>query len=168
MPGSRATFRPRAGVRAREFPSGRGGMRVARVSIVHSSNTRALVAWTLAVLVAAISICGIVTGAYRRETEMWRAQAIGQDWFDLVVIVPWLVVCGTFARRGSYPWRVLLAGTYAYFTYELVIYVFAVRFNPLFLVYCAALGVSSYALLALVGELRRHSPLLGRRAAHVA
>jgi hypothetical protein len=124
-------------------------------------------AWLVAFLVAAISLAGLTTDAYARETAAWTAQAIGQDWFDLLIAAPWLALCGYLAP-SSRRWRVLLAGAYAYVIYELLIYAFAVHFNALFLVYCATLGVSAFAFLRLVTLLRHDTPRLGRRAAHLA
>ena len=104
----------------------------------------------IALLLAALSLGGLVLPVYAHETPAWTAQAIGQDWFDLVIAAPWIAICAT--RRG-YRWRVLLAGAYAYTVYELFIYAFAVHFNALFLVYCATLGLAGYALVAQVIEL---------------
>ena len=56
----------------------------------------------LALLVAVASLAGIlVPETYARETAEWAGQAIGQDWFDLLVAVPALIVCALGARRGS-------------------------------------------------------------------
>ena len=88
----------------------------------------------MAVLLAAISLGGLLSSAYARETPAWAAQAIGQDWFDVLIAAPWIAICGAAARRGSYRWGVLLAGGYGYVVYELLIYAFAVHFNVLFLV----------------------------------
>ena len=112
-------------------------------------------AWPLAMLVAAVSLGGLLSSAYARETPAWTAQAIGQDWFDLLIASPWLAICGVGAARGSPRWRVLLAGAYAYTVYEMVIYAFAVHFNGLFLLYCATLGISGFALGSAILELRR-------------
>ena len=121
----------------------------------------------IAFLLAALSISGIaVPSIYVHETPAWTAQAVGQDWFDLVIAAPWLVACGIGARSGSYRWSILLAGAYAYVIYGLLIYAFAVHFNALFLVYCATLGLASYALIGLVAALEPHP--VPRRAAHVA
>lgn len=126
-------------------------------------------AWPVAALLAIVSIAGlIVPGVYARETPAWAAQAFGQDWFDLVIATPWLVICGFFAAGGSYRWRVLLAGAYAYVVYELVIYAFAVHFNGMFLIYCATLGVAAYALLALVLDLGKRIEPVDRRTARLA
>jgi hypothetical protein len=42
----------------------------------------------------------------------------------------------------------LLGGALVYTEYSLLIYTFAMHFNPLFLLYCAALGLSTFALIA--------------------
>lgn len=123
-------------------------------------------AWPIAALLAAMSLGGLLTDAYAREAPAWVDQAIGQDWFDLLVAAPFIALCGVMARR-SYRWRVLLAGAYAFTVYTLVIYAFAVHFNALFLLYCATLGLSSYALIALLGNLRDHVKPVDRRGARV-
>ncbi|HEX5064386.1 MAG TPA: hypothetical protein VFV99_33655 [Kofleriaceae bacterium] len=120
----------------------------------------------LALLLAALSLGGLVTNAYARETPAWLEQAIGQDWFDLVIAAPWIAICGIGAR-GSPRWRVLLAGAYAYTVYELFIYVFAVHFNALFLLYCATLGVAAFGLIAVLGELRDDTLRIDRRGARI-
>ncbi len=123
-------------------------------------------AWPLAILLAVMSLGGLLTSAYDREAPAWVEQAVGQDWFDLVIAAPLIAICGLCARTSP-RWRVLLAGAYAYTVYELSIYVFAVHFNALFLIYCATLGLAAFALIALLGELRDEAPAIDRRAAHV-
>ena len=133
-----------------------------------SSRVATLAAGPLALLLAAVSLGGLLSPAYARETPAWTAQAIGQDWFDLVMAVPWIAVSGWCARSGSYRWRVLLAGAYAYTVYEMLIYAFAVHFNALFLVYCATLGLAGFALAALAIEMRGSADVVGARGAHFA
>jgi hypothetical protein len=102
------------------------------------------------------SLVGILHPAtYARETENWAAQAVGQDWVDLLFGVPWLAITAWSSLRGSRSARILLAGGLLYTTYELLIYAFAVHFNVLFLVYCASLGLSLFALLGVGGALAR-------------
>ncbi len=87
-----------------------------------------LAAWPIAGLLALMSLVGLLArGTYAQEQPAWAAQAVGQDWFDLLIAVPCLAICGDRARAGSYRWSVLLAGAYAYVVYELVIYTFATR-----------------------------------------
>jgi hypothetical protein len=105
-------------------------------------------------LIFCMSLVGVVYPAlYVRETANWAAQAVGQDWVDLLLAVPWLAVTATMARRGSRAGVLLLAGGLGYAIYELVIYAFAIHFNSLFLVYCAALGLSVGGFLVLVHAL---------------
>ena len=110
----------------------------------------------LATAVAAVSIFGIVLpSTYARETPAWAAQAVGQDWFDLLVAVPWLALA---SRRATGAGRLLLAGGVLYAVYELVIYAFGVHFNALFLLYCGALGLALLTLLLLAVSLLRQPP----------
>jgi hypothetical protein len=110
----------------------------------------------LATVLAAVSIFGIVLpSTYARETPAWAAQAVGQDWFDLLVAVPWLAVA---SRRATGAGRLLLAGGVLYAVYELVIYAFGIHFNALFLLYCGALGLALVTLLLLVVSLLRLPP----------
>ena len=126
-------------------------------------------AWPVALLLALVSLGGIMLpGAYARETPAWTAQAVGQDWFDLLVAAPWIALAGYGARTGSRRWRILLAGAYAYTVYEMLIYAFAVHWNALFLAYCATLGLAGYALVALAIELSDHVITVERRRARQA
>lgn len=109
----------------------------------------------LIALLGARAFVGVVEpGLYQRETASYRVQAIAQDWVDLLVALPWLLVTAHAARRGSRRARLLLGGVLLYTTYEFAIYAFAVHFNALFLVYCAGLGVSSFALVTTASLLR--------------
>lgn len=108
----------------------------------------------LAGLVALASLGGLLLpDTYAAESAGWRAQALGQDWFDLAVAVPWLVLCAAGTMRGRGHWHLLLGGALLYVIYTFVIYAFAVHFNGLFLIYCAALGLASYLTLFLVHRL---------------
>lgn len=113
-------------------------------------------ALVLAFFMTIASLVGILHPAvYARETENWAAQAVGQDWVDVLFGVPWLVISAWGSRRGSRGARLLLAGGLLYFTYELLIYAFAVHFNALFLVYCASLGLSLFASFRAASSLAR-------------
>lgn len=114
-------------------------------------DTAARLVFVLAVLFAAASVGNIVLPtAYARETASWAAQGIGQDWVDVLVAVPVLLLSALLARRGSRRAALVMGGATVYTVYSLVLYAFAVHFNQLFLVYSAALGVGFYALLNLV------------------
>jgi hypothetical protein len=112
-----------------------------------------------AALMALASIVGIAfPAAYRRETASWAAQAVGQDWVNLVLVVPLLVTSAWRTRLGSRGFRLVLGGALLYTVYSYVLYAFAVHFNVLFLVYCAALGTSSFSLAGLAASALRDDP----------
>ncbi len=114
----------------------------------------AIASLVIAALVAFASIGGIASPVvYARETTAWRIQGIAQDWANLLFAVPVLVASAILVLRGSRRARLVLGGGLVYTAYAFAIYAFAVHFNPLFLVYCGALGGSLYALAALVLEL---------------
>jgi hypothetical protein len=102
----------------------------------------------LAIIVAVASIAGLwEPSIYAKETASWRAQGIGQDLVDLLVIVPVLLGCAWGVARKSRVALVVLAGVLIYVEYSFILYALAMHFNALFLVYCAALGVGFYCLL---------------------
>lgn len=110
-----------------------------------------IAAFSLAAVVAATSLGGIfVPSTYARETPSWRAQAIGQDWFDLLVLTPVLIASGARLLGGSRTARMVLGGALIYALYSFTLYAFAVHFNALFLVYCAGLGLSFFSLGGLL------------------
>jgi hypothetical protein len=109
----------------------------------------------IAILVAVAAAVGIANPAiYARETASWAAQGTGQDWINLVVCAPALLIVGAVALRGSRRARVIVGGLLLYTAYSFVIYAFAMHFTPLFLVYCTLLGSSTFALVDLISALR--------------
>ena len=114
----------------------------------------AAAALALAALIATVSLGGLlIADLYARETPNWRAQTIGQDWFDLVVLVPVLLGCAVGVLRRSRRALLLLGGALAFTVYTFVLYAFAVHFNRMFLVYCAILGGAAFALALLAARL---------------
>lgn len=114
-----------------------------------------------AALLAVLSFGGLVwSRVYASETASWREQAIAQDWFDVAVAAPALALVALRARHGSYRARLVQAGLLLYALYTAAIYAFAVHLNPLFLVYCAVLGLSIFGLIALTSL---HSEVTRRR-----
>jgi hypothetical protein len=115
-----------------------------------------IAAFVLAALVAITSLGGIlIPGMYAAETENWAAQSVGQDWFDLLVLVPVLASCGVGMLYGSRRAVVMFGGALVFTVYTFVLYAFAVHFNPLFLVYCATLGIGVFALVGVTSTLAR-------------
>jgi hypothetical protein len=97
---------------------------------------------SIAFLVALTAVAGIWWPAtYANEALFARAGGIASDQMDLFLVVPILVVSGIRAYRGSTPARLVWLGTLGYLIYNFVLYAFGVRFNALFLVYCATLSL---------------------------
>lgn len=106
--------------------------------------------FAVAVLLGAMSLAGLLIPAlYARETDNWTVQAIAQDWFDLVIAAPCILLGAIFAARGSLRGVLVLGGALLYAVYTLLIYALAVHLNSLFLLYCATLGLALYSLIAL-------------------
>jgi hypothetical protein len=100
----------------------------------------------LVLLVAFTAVAGIFWPAtYAREPLASRAGGIGSDLMDLFLVAPVLLVSGILGSRGSIPARLVWLGTLGYLVYNFVLYAFGVRFNALFLVYCATLSLSLFA-----------------------
>lgn len=98
----------------------------------------------IALLIAVVSLFGILDPSiYARETAGWAAQAVGQDWFDLVVLAPCLVIASAWPGRAA---ARILDGALVCTLYTFAIYTFAVHFNALFLIYCAVFGLAFFAL----------------------
>ena len=108
----------------------------------------------LVVFLAIASYYGaFVPGIYARDSASMGTQGLGQDMFDLFVIVPLLLFAMVLTLRGNRIAFMVLGGTIFYVLYSYVIYAFGVHFNRLFLVYCTVLGTSLYAFLIYAIEL---------------
>jgi hypothetical protein len=101
----------------------------------------------IVVLMAIAAGGGLFVGGLYRDTPNLTAQAVGQDAVTLAVALPLLAISGFLASRGSQRARLVWLGGLIYVVYSYVGYAFSVRFNPLFLVYVALLGCSTYALI---------------------
>jgi hypothetical protein len=101
----------------------------------------------IAILLAIASGSGLFINGLYRDTPNLRAQAIGQDAITLVIALPALIISAFFAGRGSQGARLIWLGVLVYVVYTYASYAFGIRFNPLFLIYVALLGCSTYALI---------------------
>ena len=101
----------------------------------------------IALLLVLMSGIGLGVPDFYRGALAWTIQAVAQDFFDLVVVLPVLIISAVFAYRGSLRGRLIWLGALSYIVYSMVIYTFALYFNALFLVYVAALGCSLWALI---------------------
>jgi hypothetical protein len=107
----------------------------------------------IAILLAMAAGGGIFIPGLYRDNPNIAAQAVGQDYVSLAVVLPTLLISAMLSRRGSaHAWLIWL-GAVVYLVYSYVVMAFAIRFNPLFLVYIALLGCSLYALIGGLGTL---------------
>ncbi len=88
-----------------------------------------------------------IDGLYRASPSFVVAQAVGQDLVTLVVALPALIISAILAGRDSPRARLIWLGVLVYLVYSYTVTSFTVYFNPLFLVYMALLGCSTYALI---------------------
>ncbi|WP_204988048.1 hypothetical protein [Sporolactobacillus pectinivorans] len=102
----------------------------------------------IVILMAVTSSIGIFyQGIYSRETIDWFSQTIGQDFSNLFVTVPALILSAFFASKGNRVGKIIWTGVMITNVYAFVIYSFALHFNFLFHVYCAILGLSIYSVI---------------------
>jgi hypothetical protein len=84
---------------------------------------------------------------YGAETTVLADAAAAQDAVNLVLVAPLLVMLGIAAVRGSLPAYLTWLGCLAFTVYNYAIYAFSVQFGPLFLLWTAVLGMSTFALI---------------------
>jgi hypothetical protein len=101
----------------------------------------------IAILLALAAGSGLLVEGLYRDVPDLVAQAKGQDLLSLAAVLPAMIVTAWMASRGSLRARLVWLGGLAYLVYTYASFAFAIRYNPLFLVYIALLGCSLYALI---------------------
>lgn len=117
---------------------------------------RSLLAWSALIspLVVLASVAGLADPrVYELETQNWATQARGQDLGNLLAVVV-LVVSALRYRRGSQRAGLVWLGTLLYLVYAFIVYAVAVHLNYLFLVYVGVLGLSAWAVIFTVADVR--------------
>lgn len=110
-------------------------------------------------LISLLTVLSSVAGladpdVYARETENWTLQARGQDVGNLLAVFV-LMVAAVRHRNGSHRAGLVWLGTLLYLVYAFIVYAMALHLNGLFPVYVAVLGLSAWALIFHVGDVRR-------------
>ena len=124
----------------------------------------------LSIAAAALALAGSVIGlvnpmmAYGQETELLFIAAIAQDLVNGLLVTPLLIVFAVLARRGSLVSWLVLIGFLAFTVYNYAIYTFSIQFGPLFLVWVAVLGLSTFALIGSVATVLPLMALAGKSA----
>lgn len=117
---------------------------------------RSVLVWSalISVLVVLASVAGLIDPqVYELETENWATQAQGQDLGNLLAVVV-LVVAALRYHQGSQRAGLVWLGTLLYLIYAFIVYAVAVHLNYLFLVYVAVLGMSAWAVIFNVNDVR--------------
>jgi hypothetical protein len=80
----------------------------------------------IGLLLAGVSLAGLLVPNLYRGAEAWIVQAVAQDFIDLVLVLPVLALSAWRAGRGSHRGWLIWLGTLTYLVYTFVIYAFAV------------------------------------------
>lgn len=114
---------------------------------IHHTNGWLWLTLPIAILLAIAAGGGVFSSGLYRDAPNFVAQAVGQDFISLLVVLPTLIVTAFLVGRGSARARLIWLGGLVYLVYTYVVAAFDVRFNQLFLVYVALLGCSLYGLI---------------------
>lgn len=116
----------------------------------------------MAVLIGFSSYTAIFTpGFYSKESPDWQLQSIGQDYINLLFIIPFLISTAILVfdkkRYGFFLW----AGCILYIIYTYLIYCFNIHFNIFFLEYCAILGLGFYQFIYILpSQIKKELPVV--------
>jgi hypothetical protein len=106
-----------------------------------------VVSWTLGGILVAAASYGLLAGdPYRGIAPELAVASRGQDVLTLAA-VPMLVWAGHRSRKGSLRGHLLWLGVLGYIAYAYATYLIGVPHNDAFLLYSAAVGLSTAALL---------------------
>ena len=112
----------------------------------------------LSVAAALLAVAGSVTALavdsiYAGLTPVFLPQALAQDIANLALVAPAWLLLAALALRGSLRAYLLWLGVLTFTVYNYVIYTFSIPFGPLFLLWVAVLGLSTYALIGGVAAI---------------
>jgi hypothetical protein len=112
---------------------------------------------TASVLMAVVSVAGIFSSSvYAKESASWTAQGAAQDVVNLAMVFPLLSVSAFLAyRRVSRLWFSVWLGLILYTIYAYVLYSFFMHFGMWMLPYVAILGLSFYALVLTLLDVKQ-------------
>lgn len=112
----------------------------------------------LTIVVAALGLITALAGLltkdlYAGNSVSMIAQGKGQDLVTAAIAVPATIIILVFAIQGSFKAQLALAGLLGYFLYTYASYVFAWKFNNLFLAYVAAFSGSLFGFILIMAQL---------------
>lgn len=113
-------------------------------SISREMITILILSLLLSLLVMIASFCGVfIKETYSREVRYFAVQGIGQDFVNLVIVSPALIISSFFYKKNKAA-MLIWSGIILYLIYSYTIYCFSMHFNFLFLIYCGIFGLSFY------------------------
>jgi hypothetical protein len=133
----------------------RSGPPPARAARATTRPRIALAYWlsgAIAGLLVVAAAGGLFAPGLYRDPPAIRAMNQGSDLITLLVVVPALVAAMVRAARGSLRAQIVWMGLLGYVAYYYVLFAYGVRFNPLFLVYVALMGLALFALGILLAR----------------
>ena len=140
---------------AAQFVSDRGSGEATEARATYLPLTRdlTLITWSsfvIALLAAAVSVTGIVSGTSVYQTEEMLLLKVPTDLFTVIVAVPLLLVSIWLARRGRLLGLLCWPAPLLYLLYIYVANAIGVPLGILFLPYVTIAALSAYALIGLI------------------
>jgi hypothetical protein len=120
---------------------------------------------TLAALMTAQSLMGLVAPAQYRDVEWIRATWYGNDWLTLIVAVPLLLTSSLVAGRESPRAFLLWAGTVGYAVYNYAFYSLGAALNAFFPLYVVCMVLAAVILILTLATLDAATMTLSARPA---
>jgi hypothetical protein len=108
---------------------------------------------TLAALMTAQSLTGVMAPDRYRDVEWINATWYGNDWLTLVIAVPLLLMSSLGARRGSARAFLLCVGTVGYAVYNYAFYLLGATLNAFFPLYVLTVVLAAVILILTLAKL---------------
>lgn len=104
-----------------------------------------------------VSLGGFLFSSTLYSTDELRQAFLGNDVVNLLVGLPILLVSMWLAKRGMLAGLLCWPGALLYVTYNYLVYLFGMPFSWLTIVYLALIGLSAYAMVALLRNIDQTS-----------
>jgi hypothetical protein len=108
---------------------------------------------TLAALMTAQSLTGLMAPEQYRDVEWIKATWYGNDWLTLIVAVPLLLMSSVGAARGSARAFLLWAGAVGYAVYDYAFYLLGAALNAFFPLYVVCVVLAAVILILTLAKL---------------
>ncbi len=119
---------------------------------------------TLAALMTAQSLPGVIAPELYRDVDWIKAAWYGNDWLTLVVAVPLLLISSAGARRSPRAF-LLWAGAVWYAVYNYAFYLLGAALNAFFLIYVVCVVLAALLLILTLPRLDAAAMTMSARPA---